>query len=243
MHRRPRPLVPALLGALLLSACGDDDPTPPQGGGEARELGDGYGGEGAARPAHPPLDVPADAPRVAFLGDSITAGLHLAADEAWPAALQRQLFAEGVPFRLQNAGVSGDTTAGGLSRLGWILEHGDPDVVVVELGANDGLRGVDLANTEENLRRIVERVRAAGARALLVGMDVPTNLGEYARDFAALYPRVAEELDVAFVPRFLDGVGGVPELNLADGLHPTAEGHGRLAANVAPALRALLGSL
>lgn len=236
MIRRLATLLP--LAALTLVACSGGESAEGEPG---REIGDGYAEveEGDAPEA---LDVPADAPLVLFLGDSITAGLHLSVERAWPAALQRALFQEDVPFRLQNAGVSGDTTAGGLARTDWVLRS-KPDVVVIELGANDGLRTIALTDTEANLRAIVKRVRAAGARPLLMGMNVPTNLGEYAEDFAALFPRVAEDLDVPLVPRFLDGVGGVPEMNLPDGLHPTPEGHERLAANVQEALRAELGAL
>lgn len=223
--------------ALLAASCGGDPMVPEGDSGEAREIGDGYGGADAA--LHAAVDVPEGAPKVVFLGDSLTAGLHLAPSNAFPAAVQRQLADEGVPFELQNAGVSGDTSRGGLARLDWIMKGG-PDVVVIGLGANDALRGQSVEATEQNLREIVERVRAGGARPVLLGMDAPQNLGEYAADFAAMYPRISEELDVPLVPRFLDGVGGVPEMNLPDGMHPTPEGHDRLAENVAPVLRGLL---
>ena len=114
---------------------------------------------------------------------------------------------------------------------------------MIELGANDGLRAIALKDTEANLRALVEKVRAAGARPLLMGMNVPTNLGEYAEEFAALFPRIAGDLDVPLVPRFLEGVGGVPEMNLPDGLHPTREGHEQLAANVRSALGSELTAL
>ena len=181
-------------------------------------------------------------PKVAFLGDSVSAGLQLAADQAFPALLARRLRARGQPIELLNAGVSGDTTAGGLRRADWILKQ-RPDIVVVELGANDGLRGVALQSIERNLRGIVEKVRAAGATPLLLGMRLPPSYGaEYTERFAAIYPRIARELDVAFVPFFMEGVAGVTAMNLEDGIHPTAEGHARLADNVEPALRELVGS-
>lgn len=226
----------ALLLALLASCGGgssSEDTTP-------NEIGDGYADVDDG-PALQALEIPEDAPRVTFLGDSITAGLHLSVDRAWPAALQRLLFGEGLPFHVQNAGVSGDTTASGRSRLDWVLKS-EPDIVVVELGANNGLRGQDLPAVEEDLRAILQKVRDAGARPVLIGMNVPTNF-DFADDFAAIYPRVAESMGVPLVSRFLEGVGGVPEMNLPDGLHPTPEGHERLAANVADVLRAELQAL
>lgn len=207
-------------------------------------------GEGASSVAarassdkRPELVIPPDAPTVTVLGDSIAAGLHLAADDAFPAALQRQLAAQGRPFKLVNAGVSGDTSAGGLRRLEWVLRSA-PDVLLVELGANDGLRAGSLVELEGNLRAIASGAKAAGARVVLLGMHIPPNLGaDYARAFAELYERVAQAEGVDFVPRFLAGVGGDPRLNLEDGIHPTVEGHERLAANLAPKLAAVLDEL
>ena len=195
----------------------------------------------SAVPAEP--EVPADAPLVLFLGDSISAGLHLDEHQAFPRVLARTLTAEGHPFRLVNAGVSGDTTAGGLARLDWLLKQ-KPDVLVVELGGNDGLRGQPVAAIEERLRAIVARGKAAGARVLLFGVQLPPSLGpEYVAEFEVLYARVAEELGCAYVPRFLEGVGGVASMMLEDGIHPSAAGHEKIAENVAPALRALLAEL
>jgi acyl-CoA thioesterase-1 len=177
---------------------------------------------------------------VIFLGDSLTAGLGLAEDQAYPARVAAELAGRGTPIRAINAGVSGDTSAGGLARLDWLLgQH--PDVVVLALGANDGLRGVALADTEKNLREIVRRCRAAGARVLLLGMQIPPNYGpDYAGGFRALYPRIAKDMDVPLVPFLLEGVGGVAELNQADGMHPTAEGQEKVAGNVEPYLARLL---
>lgn len=178
-----------------------------------------------------------------FLGDSISAGLHLDPEQAFPAHLARLLAAEGLPFRLVNAGVSGDTTAGGLARVDWLLKQ-TPDVVVVELGGNDGLRGQPLESVESNLRGILTRVIDAGATAVLLGMDVPTSYGdEYAQGFRELYVRLARELEVTLVPFFMEGVGSVPELNLPDGIHPSPAGHERLAENLLPRLREVLKSL
>ena len=182
----------------------------------------------------------AEPPLVAFLGDSLSAGDGLAAREAFPAIIERKLRERGTPIRVLNAGVSGDTTAGGLARLPWLLQQ-KPDVVVVELGANDGLRGQPLETIEKNLRGIVEKARAAGARVLLLEMAIPPSYGPlYARGFGEIYERVARDTDVALVEGFLRGVGGVTELNQADGIHPLAKGHEQLAENVLPALAELL---
>jgi acyl-CoA thioesterase-1 len=239
---RPRRRVAGRGAALALCAAltGCSGEAPDGESGEVARLGDEF-----ARVELPPVAapvIPSDAPLVLFLGDSIAAGLHLPAEHAFPAALQRRLAAEGVPFRLSNLGNSGDTSAGGLARLAWAL-RAKPDIVVIELGGNDGLRGIALSSTEANLRAIVAGVRESGARPVLLGMRVPPNLGEYAEELAALYPRLAAELDVPLVDYFMEGVGGVPELNLADQLHPNPEGHERLAAKVAPTLRTVLESL
>lgn len=235
----------AALAAPSLTGCErDDEPraAPPVTAAPlapstaSNTIGNTAATEGAAETVD---ENAADAPKVAFLGDSISAGLSLPADQAFPALLARRLRAE-QPFQLINAGVSGDTSAGGLRRLDWILKQ-HPDVVVVELGANDGLRGVPLDSIERNLRAILQKVRDAGAIPLLLGMRLPPNYGaEYVEGFAAIYPRLARELGVAHVPFFMQGVAGVPELNLEDGLHPTAEGQRRLAASVEPALREAL---
>lgn len=179
-------------------------------------------------------------PLVIFLGDSLTAGLGLAENQAYPALLDRKLDEGGNPIRVLNAGVSGDTTAGGLSRLDWLLSQ-KPDVLVVGLGANDGLRALPVEESEKNLREIVRRAKAAGARVLLLGMQIPPNYGpEYTTAFAGMYPRIAEELDVPLVPFLLDKVGGIRELNLDDGIHPNARGQEILAENVLPYLEDLV---
>jgi acyl-CoA thioesterase-1 len=189
------------------------------------------------------LDPVAGAPLVVYLGDSLAAGMGLAEEEAFPALVEGLLRQEGIVIRTVNAGVSGDTTAGGLSRLNWLLRQ-SPDVVVVELGANDGLRGLEPEMTEHNLRQIVQQSRAAGARVLLVGMKVPPNYGgDYAGRFEEVYPRLAGELGVALMPFLLEGVAGDPALNLGDGIHPNAAGQQRVAANIAPYLRKVLGAL
>ncbi|MGH7897473.1 MAG: arylesterase, partial [Candidatus Binatia bacterium] len=154
-----------------------------------------------------------------------------------------RLNGEGMPIRIVNAGVSGDTTAGGLARLDWFLRQ-DPDVLVVCLGGNDGLRGLPLETTEAHLAAIVDRAKAAGARVLLVGLKLPPSHGEeYTARFEAIYPALARSKGVRLVPFLLDGVGGDPALNLADGIHPNAAGQERLAENVLPHLRDVIADL
>ena len=232
-----------LLIALLLIACGNEEPRAA-----APVLAPAPTSIVAiATPTATAALLPSRiAPRreqvVVFLGDSLTAGLGLSADEAWPTLVAEKLAAAGTPIRAVNAGVSGDTSAGGLRRLAWLLKQ-QPDVVVVELGANDGLRGQPVAGIEANLREIVERSRATGARVLLLGLQMPPSLGsEYTRQFADLYPRIARDLDVSLVPFLLAGVAGDPELNLPDGIHPNAEGQRRVAELVRPHLEAVLAA-
>jgi acyl-CoA thioesterase-1 len=179
---------------------------------------------------------PTNAPRVVFLGDSLSAGYGLAEADAFPAVAQALLRDSGTTIEVVNAGVSGDTSAGGLARLGWVLGQ-MVDVLVVELGGNDALRGQSLESTESNLRQIVRRSREAGAHVLLLGMDIPTNYGpDYGTAFAEMYVRIAEEEGVTLVPGFVREVGADPMLIQPDGLHPTAEGHRRLAEILMPYL-------
>ncbi len=171
---------------------------------------------------------------IVFLGTSLTAGLGLPEGQAFPALIQDTLDARGIPFRVVNAGVSGETSAGGLRQIVWLLRQ-PVAVLVVELGANDGLRGLDVTAMRSNLQAIIDRTKAAhpDARIVLIGMQAPPNLGnQYTSAFRDVYPELAEANDAALVPFLLEGVGGVPELNQADGIHPTARGHEILAANV-----------
>jgi acyl-CoA thioesterase-1 len=177
---------------------------------------------------------------VVFLGDSLTAGYGLPADESFPSRVATLLESEGKPVRIVNAGVSGDTTAGGLARLDWLLRQ-EPDVLVVCLGGNDGLRGLPLETTEAHLAEIIDRAKASGARVLLVGLKLPPSYGvEYTGRFEAIYPALARAKDVPLVPFLLEGVGGDPTLNLADGIHPNAAGQELLARNVLPQIRELI---
>jgi acyl-CoA thioesterase-1 len=185
--------------------------------------------------------TPTAAKTITVLGDSLAAGLGLPEDEAFPAVVERMLRERGHDVQVLNAGVSGDTTAGGLNRLDWILQQ-TPEILVVELGGNDALRGQSLENIEANLRQIVGRAREQDARVLLLGMDLPTNYGpDYTRGFAAIYERVARDEGATLVPGFMREVGLDPTLLQPDGLHPTAEGQRRLAGSLVPALEHLLG--
>jgi acyl-CoA thioesterase-1 len=162
--------------------------------------------------------------RIVFLGDSLTAGLGLQPEQAIPALIQQRLDKEGYDYEVVNAGVSGDTSAGGLSRLDWSLE-GDVRVLVIELGANDGLRGLPVPAMRHNLDQIISRAKERGIKVLLTGMEAPPNYGAaYTSEFRQAFRAVAEEHDVTFMPFFLEGVAGVPALNQGDGIHPNPEG-------------------
>ena len=187
----------------------------------------------AAAPAHAE-------PVIVALGDSITSGLGVAAAEAFPALLEVRLRRDGYAYRVVNAGVSGDTTAGGLRRVDWVL-RARPEIVILALGANDGLRGQPPQTTRANLEAIVARLTAAGARVLLAGMRMPPNYGEaFTRQFEAVFPAVARRANVALLPFLLDGVAADPRLNQADGLHPNAAGHRVIADRLWPHLAPLL---
>jgi acyl-CoA thioesterase-1 len=184
-----------------------------------------------------------DGPLVVFLGDSLTAGYGLREEEAYPALLAARLRTEGKPVKVVNAGISGDTTAGGLARLDWLLSQ-NPDVVVVELGANDGLRGLSLEETGQNLDGIIRRCLQAGAKVLLLGMQIPPSYGvEYSGGFATLFGELAESHRITLMPFLLEGVAADPKLNQADGIHPNAVGHRRLAVGVQPYLEEVLEGL
>jgi acyl-CoA thioesterase-1 len=166
-----------------------------------------------------------DVPRIVCLGDSLTAGLGVAEENAYPALLEHRLRAAGQDYEVVNAGVSGDTSAGGLRRLDWSL-RGNVRVLIVALGANDGLRGLPVAEMEKNLAAIIERAQSRGIRVLLAGMEAPPNFGPaYTSEFRRVYARLAARYHVTFIPFFLEGVAGRAALNQPDGIHPTAEGH------------------
>lgn len=176
-------------------------------------------------------------------GDSLTAGFNLPSGTAFPAQLEEALRQKGYDVRLVNGGVSGDTTAGGLARLDWMLSD-RPDIVVLELGANDALRGIPPQQVYENLAAIIERLQAEGVRILLTGMLAPPNMGaEYAEAFNAIYPRLAERYDIAFYPFFLDGVAAQPDLLQSDGMHPTPEGVAVIVRRILPKVEKLLNEV
>ena len=182
----------------------------------------------------------AAAPRILALGDSLTAGFGLTPQQAFPVRLQACLAAAGIAAEVVNGGVSGDTSAGGLARLDWALaDH--PDVVLVELGANDALRGIDPRVTYANLDKILARLDAAGTKVMLLGMRAPPNWGSrYQTEFDAIYPKLAEKYHVPLYPFFLDGVAMDPALNQGDGLHPNARGVEIIAERIQPYVVRLL---
>lgn len=186
--------------------------------------------------------APAATKTLLFYGDSLTAGYGLDPGEAYPALIQQKFDDAKLDWKVVNAGLSGETTAGGLRRLDWILRQ-SVDIFVIELGGNDGLRGLAPEITRRNLQTMIERIRAKNPHTVVVlaGMQVPTNMGQdYARAFAKIYPELAEKNHTALIPFLLAGVGGVPELNQADGIHPTAAGHRIVAETVWTVLQPLL---
>lgn len=206
-----------IAGFFLIAACARREPSPA--------------------PATSPSS--SESPAIVFLGDSLTAGYGLDPEEAYPALIGEKIQAAHLAYHVINAGVSGDTTAGGLRRLEWALKA-RPKILVVALGANDGLRGLAVAETRKNLEAIIRQSQAAGCRVVLAGMKLPVNYGEEFRaPFERMYPELAKARGVALIPFLLKGVGGHPELNQADGLHPNREGHRRIAETVWPVLQPL----
>jgi len=215
----PRKIVAGGLLALAV-ACAPEEPPDAE-----RRNASGSSSPVAAVPS---------APAIVFLGTSLTAGLGLPGDQAFPALIQDTLDALGIEFQVINSGVSGETSAGGLRRIDWLLRR-PVSVLVVELGANDGLRGLDVEAMRSNLQTIIDRTRSAypDAEVVILGMAAPPNLGrEYTAAFQRVFPEIAEANDAVLVPFLLDSVGGIPELNQADGMHPTAEGHRIMARTV-----------
>ncbi|MFQ5950127.1 MAG: arylesterase [Nitrospiria bacterium] len=194
---------------------------------------------GTSRPVLPAAAIERERVIVAF-GDSLTAGFGVAADEAYPALLEKKLRGAGYRYRVINAGVSGDTTAGGLRRVDWILRN-RPDLIILELGANDGLRGLDIGLAEKNLAKIIERLQKEGVKVVLAGMKMPPNYGKaYTDAFEQIYPNLAARYRIPLIPFFLEGVAARSFLNQADGIHPTAEGYRIIVDHFWPILEGLL---
>jgi acyl-CoA thioesterase-1 len=214
-----------LLSPALFAACGDTATNE------------------SVAPTPAPVASPAQTlPKIVAFGDSLTAGYGLSSPrQSYPAVLQQLLDADGYRYEVVNAGVSGDTSAGGLRRLDWSLDAGNVRFVVLELGANDFLRGQPVAETRKNLSAMIERSQARGARVLLAGMYTTTNAGrEYLREIDDAFKSLAREHDVPLIPFFLEDVAGKPELNLDDGVHPNAEGSKIVAATVYKHLKPML---
>jgi acyl-CoA thioesterase-1 len=219
----------AVLGLLALAACGGRDRTAAVPSPRASPV----------VPAAPPAD---DRPVVLFVGTSLTAGLGLDPSEAYPARIQEKIDAAGLRYRVVGAGVSGETSAGARRRMGWLMRQ-PVAVLVVETGANDGLRGQDPAATRENIQALLDEARRQRPppKLVIAAMEALPNYGEeYRRRFRAIYPQLATANRATLVPFLLEGVAGNPKLNQPDGIHPTAEGHARVAENVWKALRPLL---
>jgi acyl-CoA thioesterase-1 len=219
----------ALVLAVLAAACSSDERS-----GSAPDVA-------AAPPAAVPAVAPVAArPRIVALGDSLTAGLGLESAQAYPALLQKRIDAAGLNYEVVNAGVSGDTSAGGLRRVDWALE-GDVRVLIVALGGNDALRGLPVEQLKQNLDAIAERATARKVKVILAGMEAPPNFGPaYTAAFRQTYREVASKHGAVLIPFLLDGVAGLPEMNQGDGIHPTAAGAEKLAETVWSALRPIV---
>jgi len=212
-----------LLAAFALAGCGASEKAPPPSPASAAAT------NGPALVAAPAADT---RPEVVVLGDSLTAGLGLDPADAFPTLLQQKIDAAGLEFHVSNAGVSGDTSAGGLSRLDWAL-GGRPSILVVALGGNDALRGLPAAELSRNLSAIIEKAQARNIRVILAGMEAPPNFGQdYFVSFHDVYPALARKYQVPLVPFLLQDVAGITALNQRDGIHPTAEGARIVANNV-----------
>jgi acyl-CoA thioesterase-1 len=239
MHLRSVLAAAVVLFATAIPGCGREGSKPAPSAAQSQDPSAGR--EAAAARTVSPAPPHDDArPRVVFLGDSLTAGLGLSPEEAYPSLVQQKIDADELGFKVVNAGVSGDTSAGGLSRLDWALE-GDVRVLVVALGGNDALRGLPVDDLKANLSTIIERAQAKKIRVILAGMEAPPNFGQsYIVSFHQVYPEIAKKYGVPLVPFLLQGVAGIEGLNQRDGIHPTAEGARTVADNVWSVLRPTL---
>jgi acyl-CoA thioesterase I len=201
-------------------------------------------GQNSANRANRPLATPktvANRPKIIAFGDSLTAGFGLAEKESYPYLLQEKLKADGYDFEVVNAGVSGDTSLGGLERSDWVLEQENARILILELGANDLLRGVPVAKMKDNLDKIIRKAKAKNIKILLCGMLAPPTMGsEYQRDFMMAFPDLASEHKVEFLPFLLENVATIKDLNQADGIHPNPAGEKIMADNVYRALKPML---
>jgi acyl-CoA thioesterase-1 len=186
------------------------------------------------------MSFTAQSKTILFLGDSLTEGYQLAKEDAFPALVEVELKKKFSNIKVINGGVSGATTASGVKRLGWYLKS-RPDIIVLALGSNDGLRGLNLDQSEKNLSEVIEKAKAANMKVLLVGMKMPTNYGEnYRKSFEKLFASLAKKYNIPLLPFLLEGVGGKPALNLPDGIHPNPAGHKIMAQTVLKSLVPLL---
>ncbi len=219
------------LALLVLASCGESQKKEPEA-------------ESAPKKEAVPNETVASKENkvILFFGNSLTAGYGLDTEESFPALIQDRLDSLGLPYTAINSGLSGETTTGGLNRLQWVLNQ-KVDVFVLELGANDGLRGIPLKETRNNLQAIIDAVKEKNPETeiILAGMQIPPNMGqEYTKEFRTIFPDLAENNELALIPFLLDGVAGRPELNLPDGIHPTAEGQKIVTNNVWAVLGDLL---
>jgi len=234
---------PARKRDMSYGKCSDEFQNAGRGTASRRAVLAGLAGLALGASMTPGLAQGARPLKLVVLGDSLSAGYQLPAGAAFPEQLQVALQARGRRIDIVNAGVSGDTSSQGLDRLDWSVPD-DADAVIVELGANDALRGVDPALTRKTLAAIVERLQQRGIAVMLAGMLAPRNMGtEYAGAFDAIYPDLARRYGVALYPFFLDGVAGVPRLNLRDGIHPTAEGVKVIVERILPSVEAFLATV
>ena len=207
----------------------------PQDGGKPQP-----GTEDSSRSTRVNDNPTGESPKIVAFGNSLTAGLGVPSGDSYPSQLQRRLDQAGYSYRVINAGISGDTTAGAVRRVDWVLKS-RPRIVIVELGANDGLRGLNLEQTRANLTRIIERLQSAGVTVVLAGMQLPPNYGaDYTKRFASLYPELARKYGTVLMPFFLEGVGAQAALNQADGIHPTEAGYRVIVEHLMPVLEPLL---
>lgn len=189
----------------------------------------------------PPAQIVSDKPKIVAFGDSLTAGFGLAEKESYPYLLQERLKADGYNYEVINAGVSGETSLGGLERIDWVLEQDNVQILVLELGANDLLRGLPVAKMKANLETIIKRAQAKNVKVLLCGMLAPPTMGaQYQREFVAVFPDLASEYKTEFMPFILEGIALNPKLNQGDGIHPNADGEKILTENVYQALQPML---